>query len=91
MAVAVPSPSHGDPAVAPFEAGSTRATVVSGISLKLNLSLPPDLARRFGVHAEMMGMSKSDLFAELVRAGCKRFVVSDRERAAEDLAEPDAA
>jgi hypothetical protein len=49
-------------------------------SVKLNLSLPPDLARRFGVHAEMVGMTKSELFAELVRAGCKRFVVSDRER-----------
>ncbi len=60
-------------------------------SVKLNLSLPPDLARRFGVHAEMVGMSKSDLFAELVRAGCKRFVVSDRDRAAGDGADIDAA
>jgi hypothetical protein len=61
-------------------------------SVKLNLSLPHDLARRFGVHAEMMGMSKSDLFAELVRAGCKRFVVSDRERGpGEPAAEGDAA
>ncbi len=47
--------------------------------VKLNLSLPADLARRFGVHAEMSGQSKSDLFAELVRAGCRRWVVSDRQ------------
>lgn len=61
-------------------------------SVKLNLSLAPDLARRFGVHAEMVGMSKSELFAELVRAGCKRFVVSDRERGpGEPPAEVDAA
>lgn len=60
--------------------------------VKLNLSLAPDLARRFGVHAEMMGLSKSELFAELVRAGCKRFVVSDRERGpGEPAAEGDAA
>jgi hypothetical protein len=39
----------------------------------------------------MVGMSKSGLFAELVRAGCRRFVVSDRERAAGDPAETDAA
>ncbi len=61
-------------------------------SVKLNLSLPPDLARRFGVHAEMMGLSKSELFADLVRAGCRRFVISDRERGpGEPPAEVDAA
>ena len=46
---------------------------------KLTLTLPVDLAKRFGVHAEMVGLSKSELFAELVRAGCRRFVVSDRQ------------
>ena len=46
---------------------------------KITLTLPAELAKRFGVHAEMMGLSKSDLFAELVRAGCRRFVVSDRQ------------
>ena len=49
-------------------------------TVKVTLGLPAELARRFGVHAEMTGLSKSALFAELVRAGCKRFVVSDRER-----------
>jgi hypothetical protein len=72
-------------------AGSKAGPQVDEKSVKLNLSLPPDLARRFGVHAEMVGMSKSELFAELVRAGCKRFVVSDRERTSGDLADPDAA
>ena len=48
--------------------------------VKLTLTLSADLAKRFGVHAEMVGVSKSELFAELVKAGCKRFVVSDRER-----------
>jgi hypothetical protein len=72
-------------------AGTKAGPPIDEKSVKLNLSLPPDLARRFGVHAEMVGMSKSGLFAELVRAGCRRFVVSDRERAAGDPAETDAA
>lgn len=54
--------------------------------VKLTLTLPGDLARRFGVHAEMQGVSKSELFAQLVRDGCKRYVVSDRESRAGDLA-----
>jgi len=64
-------------------------------TVKVTLSIPAELARRFGVHAEMTGLSKSALFAELVRAGCKRFVVSDRERGpgevAETIAGPEAA
>ena len=52
-------------------------TPQAGSAVKLNLSLPADLARRFGVHAEMAGISKSDLFAELVRGGCRRYVVHD--------------
>lgn len=59
--------------------------------VKLTLQLPAELAKRFGVHAEMVGLSKSDLFAELVKAGCKRFVVSDRERGPGEAAETDAA
>lgn len=59
--------------------------------VKLTLSLPADLARRFGVHAEMTGQSKSELFAELVKAGCKRFVVSDRERGPGESVDTDAA
>lgn len=55
--------------------------------VKLTLTLPAELARRFGVHAEMTGQSKSELFAELVRAGCRRFVVSDREREGRGAAE----
>jgi hypothetical protein len=56
--------------------------------VKLTLQLSPDLARRFGVHAEMMGLSKSDLFAELVKAGCKRFIVSDRQGGTDEAADP---
>lgn len=47
--------------------------------VKLTLTLPADLARRFGVHAEMSGLSKSELFADLVKTGCRRYVVSDRQ------------
>ena len=58
--------------------------------VKLTLQLSGDLAKRFGVHAEMSGLSKSELFAELVKAGCRRYVVSDRQGAGEP-AESDAA
>lgn len=47
--------------------------------VKLTLYLDADLAKRFSVHAAMTGVDKSELFAELVKAGCKRFVVSDRQ------------
>jgi len=59
--------------------------------VKHTLYLDADLSRRFSVHAAMTGMDKSELFAELVRAGCRRFVVSDRERGPGDSADPDAA
>jgi hypothetical protein len=59
--------------------------------VKLTLTLPAELAKRFGVHAEMMGLSKSDLFAELVKTGCRRFIVHDHGKEADALAEPDAA
>jgi hypothetical protein len=55
--------------------------------VKHTLYLDADLSRRFSVHAAMTGMDKSELFAELVRAGCRRFVVSDRERGPGESAE----
>ena len=36
-----------------------------------------ELAKRFGVHAEMMDLDKSELFAEMVESYCRRFVVHD--------------
>ncbi len=59
--------------------------------VKLTLYLDADLAKRFTVHAAMTGLDKSELFAELVKNGCKRFVVSDRERGPIEVSEPDAA
>jgi len=60
--------------------------------VKLTLTLASELAKRFGVHAEMSGLSKSELFAELVKAGCRRWVVSDRQvRDGDPPAEADAA
>jgi hypothetical protein len=50
--------------------------------VKLTLYLPPELAKRFGVHAEMMDLDKSELFAEMVRTHCRRFVVHDHGREA---------
>lgn len=48
--------------------------------VKHTLYLPVELSRRFGVHAEMSGQDKSELFAEMVRAHCRRFVVHDHGR-----------
>jgi len=48
--------------------------------VKHTLYLDADLSKRFTVHAAMTGVDRSELFAELVKAGCRRFVVSDRER-----------
>lgn len=62
-----------------------------GKRAKLTLYLDADLAKRFAVHAEMMDLDKSELFAELVRAGCRRFVVSDRERGPGSSVEPEIA
>ncbi len=45
--------------------------------VKLTLYLDTDLAKRFAVHAEMMEQDKSELFAEMVRTHCRRFVVHD--------------
>lgn len=59
--------------------------------VKLTLQLSAELAKRFGVHAEMTGLSKSELFAELVKNGCRRFVVSDRERQPGETSETEAA
>lgn len=50
--------------------------------VKLTLYLPAELAKRFGVHAEMMDLDKSELFAEMVRSYCRRFVVHDHGREA---------
>lgn len=50
--------------------------------VKLTLYLPADLAKRFGVHAEMTDLDKSELFAEMVRTHCRRFVVHDHGREA---------
>jgi hypothetical protein len=49
------------------------------------------LARRFAVHATMTGLDRSERFAETVRTHCRRFVVSDRQTAAGEPVEPDAA
>lgn len=60
--------------------------------VKLTLYLPADLAKRFAVHAEMVDLDKSELFAELVRTHCRRFVVHDHGRdAASDTSEVGAA
>jgi hypothetical protein len=38
----------------------------------------------------MTGLDRSDLFAEMVRSQCRRFVVNDRQATPGEMAEPDA-
>jgi hypothetical protein len=59
--------------------------------VKLTLYLDTDLAKRFAVHAEMMEQDKSELFAEMVRTHCRRFIVHDRDRGSGETAAPDGA
>ncbi|MDG3008472.1 hypothetical protein [Paludisphaera mucosa] len=56
--------------------------------VKITLYLAADLAKRFAVHATYTDMDRSELFAEMVREHCKRFVVSDRSKTQEE--NPDA-
>lgn len=51
---------------------------------KLTLYVPADLAKRFAVHATYSDMDRSALFAEMIREHCKRFVVSDRAKTADE-------
>ena len=68
--------------MAKSRAGARAPEKEAGKSVKLNISLTPELARRLGIHAEMAGVSKSDLVAKLIADGCRRYVVHDRDREA---------
>jgi hypothetical protein len=69
-------------AARPRRRQAAKASGPQDAKVKLTLYLPPELAKRFGVHAEMMDLDKSELFAEMVRAYCRRFVVHDHGREA---------
>ncbi len=68
-------------------AASKTASRQDDQKVKVTLYLPADLAKRFAVHATYTDMDRSELFAEMVREHCKRFVVSDRSRAQDENAE----
>jgi hypothetical protein len=48
--------------------------------LKVTLYIAPKLAKQFATHAVQIGQSKSDLFAEMIQAHCRRFVVHDHSK-----------
>ena len=54
---------------------------------KLTLYVPADLAKRFATHAVYSDMDRSELFAEMIRQHCRRFVVSDRAKHEGEAAE----
>jgi metal-responsive CopG/Arc/MetJ family transcriptional regulator len=54
---------------------------------KVTLYLPAELARRFSVHVTYSGMDRSEYFADMVRQHCRRYVVSDRLKEADEVEE----
>jgi hypothetical protein len=60
------------------------ASLQDDTKVKLTLYVQPDLAKRFAVHATYSDMDRSELFAEMIREHCKRYVVSDRLKPQED-------
>lgn len=52
--------------------------------VKVTLYVTADLAKRFATHATYTDMDRSALFAEMIQQHCRRFVVSDRGKAADD-------
>ena len=63
---------------------SKTATRQDDQKVKVTLYVPVDLAKRFATHATYTDTDKSALFAEMIREHCKRFVVSDRAKGAEE-------
>ncbi len=55
--------------------------------VKVTLYVPADLAKRFAVHATYSDMDRSALFAEMIREHCRRFIVSDRAKSADEGAQ----
>jgi hypothetical protein len=55
-----------------------------GEKVKLTLYVSPDLAKRFAVHATYTDLDRSALFAEMIQQHCRRFVVSDRAKSADE-------
>lgn len=45
---------------------------------KVSLYLSVDAARRLAVHATMLGADRSEVAEELIQAGCRRWIVSER-------------
>jgi hypothetical protein len=67
-------------AARPRRRQAAKASGTQDAKVKLTLYLPPELAKRFAVHAEMTDLDRSELFAEMVESYCRRFVVHDHAR-----------
>lgn len=72
------------PAKSRKRAAAKTASRQDGEKVKVTLYVPPDLAKRFAVHATYTDMDRSALFAEMIQQHCRRFVVSDRAKAADE-------
>jgi hypothetical protein len=55
--------------------------------VKLTFTVSVETAERFGVHATMEHLGNSELFTELVDRHLRKWVVSDRSKATEPMAD----
>jgi hypothetical protein len=62
------------------------ATRQSAVKVKATFHLSVEASQRLTVHAAMMGMDRSELVEQLISLHLRRFVVSDRGGAGEDVA-----
>ncbi len=77
-------PLEAAPAKAKRRGAAKTASRQDDQKVKLTLYVSPDLAKRFAVHATYTDMDRSALFAEMIQQHCRRFVVSDRARSADE-------
>ena len=77
------APLEAAPAKARKRGAAKTASRQDDQKVKLTLYVSPDLAKRFAVHATYTDMDRSALFAEMIQQHCRRFIVSDRAKAAD--------
>lgn len=79
------SPENGNGKARKRQTGKTgRGPAVSKVKATIHLSV--EASQRLTVHAAMMGMDRSELVEQLINLHLRRFVVSDRGGAGDDVA-----
>ena len=79
------SPETGNGKARKRQTGKT-ATRLTASKVKATIHLSVEASQRLTVHAAMMGMDRSELVEKLISDHLRRFVVSDRGGAGEEVA-----